>query len=83
MSRSFKRSPFSGWTTATSDKWWKTRDHRILRRRVKLALEQGEEKPLDSRALNPYDAPKDGKTRHDLVPKWVQTWREFYKLWGK
>lgn len=58
-------------------------DHRILRRRVKLALQLGEEKPMQDRALNPYDAPKDGKTRHDLVPQWIRTWREFYRLWGK
>lgn len=65
MSRSRRKTSIAGITTAKSDAIWKAKAARILRHRVKIALDSA----LDANqfagkrwdAVNPYDAPKDGK----------------------
>ncbi len=65
MSRSRRKTPIFGNATAKSDAEWKAKAARILRHRVKQRLNQ----TLDGDgfagkrwdAVNPRDAPKDGK----------------------
>lgn len=67
MSRSRKKSPFIGHTTARSDQPWKAKAARAFRH----AAEQGLRVDPDGAMLpvrrwarvNPWDAPKDGKQR--------------------
>jgi hypothetical protein len=65
MSRSRRKTPISGITTAASDGAWKATAARRLRHRVRQHLETTLEG--DSFAgkrwdvVNPWDAPKDGK----------------------
>jgi hypothetical protein len=65
MSRSRKKTPISGITTARSDARWKAMAARTLRHRVKIQLEQ--ELHTDSfagkrwDAVNPWSSEKDGK----------------------
>ncbi len=61
MSRSLKRSPFRGVTTASSEKDWKRHMARVARRR-----------PLDApppKRCGDRSGPKDGKRRFDPVEK--------------
>jgi hypothetical protein len=62
MSRSKKRFPGSGNTTARSDKWSKVHSHRVMRmaERRARALE-AETWPLPKEVSEPWDWPKDGK----------------------
>jgi hypothetical protein len=65
MSRSRRKTPIVGHTTAKSDAEWKAKSARKLRHKVKQHLES----TLDGDgfagrrwdAVNPWDAPKDGK----------------------
>lgn len=65
MSRSRRKTPITGHTTAHSDAEWKAKAARVLRHRVKQALETNPDdlnfsgKRWD--AINPWSAPKDGK----------------------
>lgn len=65
MSRSRKKTPICGITTARSDAEWKAKAARILRHRVKhaLAKELTADKFAGKRwdVVNPWGAPKDGK----------------------
>lgn len=67
MSRSRRKSPFIGYTTAETDKPWKAQSSRRVRRAVSAALQggsTGEDLPVRRYAMtNPWDAPKDGKQR--------------------
>ena len=65
MSRSRRKTPITGITTAESDGAWKAKAARKLRHKVRQTLNT----TLDSDAfagkrwdvVNPWDAPKDGK----------------------
>ena len=65
MSRSRRKTPIFGHTTAESDAEWKAQSARVLRRRVRQVLKA----TLDIAAfpgkrwdlVNPWSAPKDGK----------------------
>jgi len=65
MSRSHRKTPIAGITTAKSDGAWKAKAARRLRHKVKQELET----TLDAHsfagkrwdAVDPWDAPKDGK----------------------
>ena len=61
MTRSIRRTPIVGVTTAETDKPFKAREHRRERRAVKVAL--GADEPLpDRRAFgDPWKGDKDGK----------------------
>ena len=68
MSRSRRRSPFVGHTTAESDKEWKQQNARKMRRAVHQMLDQSTDG--DILPISPYakghadwEAPKDGKQR--------------------
>lgn len=63
MSRSFRKSPFCGHTTAESDKWHKIFAHRKERRAVRSALDSGMDIPHPKQYGNPYASMKDGKQR--------------------
>jgi hypothetical protein len=70
MSRSRRKSPFVGITTAATDKPWKQKDARRLRRAVHQALARtadGDVLPVSRYAKGHADwnAPKDGKQRID------------------
>ncbi len=65
MSRSRRKTPIAGITTAESDAEWKRKAARRLRRHAKTALTID---PLSFAlagkrwdVVNPWDAPKDGK----------------------
>jgi len=70
MSRSRCKHPFGGTSTAGSEKQWKKKCHRILRRKQQVALIRGDDpatfprKPRD--VVNQYDGPKDGKCMFDV-----------------
>jgi hypothetical protein len=68
MSRSRRKSPFVGHTTAESDKEWKQQDARKMRRSVRQLLghsADGDAVPVSRYAKGDADrdAPKDGKRR--------------------
>jgi hypothetical protein len=71
MSRSRHKTPITGLTTAASDKAWKEKASRRLRKTARQKLVQ----TLDGDALpekrwavvNPWDAPKDGKFWHGFM----------------
>lgn len=67
MSRSRRKSPFVGHTTAESDKAWKAEAARKTRRAVHQTLGEtldGDALPAKRYALTtPWDAAKDGKQR--------------------
>lgn len=65
MSRSRRKKPITGVTTASSEKEDKKLWHRVFRRKNKQLLNAGEE-PLDIKDVsNPWDMDKDGKVYHD------------------
>lgn len=61
MSRSWKKRPITGSTTAESDKAYKQAEHQRERAAAKIAIGQGEQ-PTPARAYgNPWFSEKDGK----------------------
>lgn len=62
MSRSRKRTPVSGITTADSDKEFKVAEHRRARRAEKSAIKAGDDPPDPKEHGNPWASRKDGKT---------------------
>lgn len=67
MSRSRKKSPYQGYTTARSDQPWKAKAARAFRHAAdRLLHADPEDAALPMRRwaeVNPWDAPKDGKQR--------------------
>lgn len=65
MSRSRRKTPIFGYSSAPSDHTWKKLAARKFRRQVKARLHASlEDAPLPVRGrdvINPWDAPKDGK----------------------
>lgn len=60
MSRSRKKNPAGGITTARSDKPFKIQTSRVTRRRNKIRIRNDQE-PFDTRELvNQFSSPKDG-----------------------
>lgn len=64
MSRSRRKNPCCGWTTAESNKWFKQKAHRRERKYVKNQLVNVTE-DIDlyinkNQFFSQYDAPKDG-----------------------
>ncbi len=61
MSRSYRKVPISGVTTASSDKLFKKAEHSRERSAAKIAIAQGDE-PRSGKAYgNPWKGQKDGK----------------------
>lgn len=72
MSRSRKKHPFSG-NGGDSEKFDKRKNNRRLRRKSKVALEQGKEiLPIMREVSNPWDMAKDGKSRLDKNSDWYK-----------
>ncbi len=67
VSRSRKKSPFIGYTTALSDQPWKAKASRAFRHAADLeARADPDEQALPTKRwarVHPWDAPKDGKQR--------------------
>lgn len=65
MSRSRKKTPICGMTSAHSDAEWKTKAARTLRHRAKIQLEQklhtNDFPGYRWDAVNPWSSDKDGK----------------------
>lgn len=61
MTRSRKKVPITGATTAQSDKPFKKREHRRERAAVRDALATGAEPPHPKSFGDPWDGEKDGK----------------------
>lgn len=61
MSRSYRKTPIRGITTATSDKAFKKAEHKRARRALSACDLETDEAPAGKQYGNPWDAPKDGK----------------------
>lgn len=64
MTRSFKKNPVIGHTTAETEKKFKQQEHQRERKRVNDALKVDPEKevlPAPKEFGNPWAGPKDGK----------------------
>lgn len=64
MTRSVRRTPITGVTTAVSDRPGKALAHRRTRVAARCALAQGDEPPDRRLTEDPWDYPKDGKLWH-------------------
>lgn len=70
MSRSRKKTPAGGVTSASSDKWFKVAAHRSERRAAKVCMGEGRQPEHPKAFGNPWGGPKDGKTYwHRAVDK--------------
>jgi hypothetical protein len=75
MSRSRRKTPITGITTANSEKWWKRKSNRRWRRAVKMALRKGKEiLPKRKETGDSSWGPKDGKVYlgTDVDDKWMR-----------
>ncbi|HEV7305186.1 hypothetical protein [Ensifer sp.] len=72
MTRSRKKTPISGVTTAESDKPFKKREHRRERRAVADALAKGDELPSAKAFGDPWSGEKDGKLYRPNVPSMIR-----------
>lgn len=61
MTRSRKKIPIVGMTTAESDKPYKERENRRQRRVVKVAIRVGDDPPPEKKFADPWRSEKDGK----------------------
>jgi len=66
MSRSRRKTPVCGITTAESEKLDKVASHRKIRHAVRIAIKQDAPVlPLEKELTNPWSMAKDGKARFD------------------
>lgn len=65
MSRSRRKNPGCGWTTAASDKLFKRREHRRERAAVRDTNLTYDEPPVSRAFGNPWLSEKDGKQWFD------------------
>lgn len=73
MSRSRRRTPIAGHTTARSDKWFKSSEHRRERAAVRSALsDDADVLPHPNEFGSPWASPKDGK-------RWMADWPKVYR----
>lgn len=71
MSRSRRKNPICGWTTAKTEKWDKKFWHKKFRQWCKRQDEDFVPMHKDRRAVsNPWSMQKDGKQRFSLKGKW-------------
>jgi hypothetical protein len=61
MSRSYRKTPICGKTTAASDKCFKNAEHKRARRALSACDLEFDDAPSDKQYGNPWGAPKDGK----------------------
>ena len=73
MSRSRKKNPISGWTTARSEKKDKRILNRSLRRHVNVAMKQEDREesvlPIPDEIMDKWSMSKDGKGWRDKVER--------------
>jgi hypothetical protein len=67
MSRSRRKTPIMGITTAESDKSFKVAEHRRERRAINAALGKTEDLPHTKLFGDPWESSKDGKHVFDPV----------------
>ena len=72
MSRSRKRTPICGITTARSDRAWKRRGHRSYRQCERQALHAGRDVPDRRLCMNVWASDKDGKQWVAAGSRWVR-----------
>lgn len=76
MSRSKRKTPLIGLTTAQSDKPFKIDEHRSERRRARVLFQStldADDRRLHSKVYgDPWNAPKDGKQWVDPKSKWMR-----------
>lgn len=73
MSRSRRKTPIIGNTTAKSEKWDKMTWHRRLRAMVRGALANDNEQMPDTRqASDPWTMAKDGRHWVSPLSKWMR-----------
>lgn len=65
MSRSYRQTNVTGWTTARSEKQDKRLNNRKMRRQNKLRLMNGREFVEMRQVSNPWNMDKDGKQTFD------------------
>lgn len=82
MSNSYRKTPISGITTSSSDKWYKTRWHKKERRKIRQLLQKGLF-DLVNKLFYPFDdweTPKDGKTYfEELKAKDIKTYKKMMR----
>jgi len=61
MSRSYRKTPICGMTTAASDKAFKKTEHKRARRAANARDLELDDAPMGKEFGNPWGAPKDGK----------------------
>ncbi|MEP5758267.1 MAG: hypothetical protein ABJ327_02945 [Litoreibacter sp.] len=66
MSRSYRKTPIRGMTTKSSDKVFKTAEHKRARRAVNACDLSADDPPPKKAFGNPWVSPKDGKRWFDL-----------------
>lgn len=74
MSRSFRKTPITGMTTAASDKAFKQAEHRRARAAERAALTREDDPPGPKAYGNPWGGPKDGKRWH--ADSWPELMRK-------
>jgi hypothetical protein len=72
MSRSFKRTPIGGNTTAESDKKYKRQEHRRARAMTREALSAGQEMPSEKATGSSWNSDKDGKRWYGYREEWMR-----------
>jgi hypothetical protein len=70
LSRSRRKTPITGITSAVSEKQDKAASHRVYRRTLKQLIEPTLETPLPSeqQLTNSWSMAKDGKSKFDFAP---------------
>ena len=72
MSKSRRKNPYTGWATADSEKEWKRKQQRKLRKKVKQRMQNMDFEEFENEFLEDlkeisdvWTGPKDGKQRFD------------------
>lgn len=74
MSRSYRKTPIFGYTTATSEKFDKQKANRRFRRKINVEVQQGKEHfTLRRRQTTAWDMHKDGRRYYkNCKPEWMR-----------
>ena len=76
MSQSRRKSPYAGITTARSDKRFKVAAHQKerhhVRQRLRMTADDADARLQGKPFGDPWNAPKDGKSRIDPKSRWMR-----------
>ena len=75
MSRSYRKTPVTGTTTAPSEKWDKQKANRRFRRKVRVSTRHNRIIPLIREISNVWSFDKDGKQRFN-PRQWAKLMRK-------